>query len=370
MSILKELVESASGGATAAHSIAGFRTLFGGMQKRTKKKKKKGVEGTKSGPVGGVLSFKYFMEADDSQFQSSDVITKLKNSEREAEQEGENTTAFALEDEKGNIVKVWVPDEQADDFMTALEQSLNDVDEDEDDQNEGSEIAEVLWNLRNDFDIINVEWSDIEEDQEEQLPTDVEEAPPAGGEANAEGGVEEPTNPNGEGGAGDEMTAEPGDAEDLGVGGEDEAKTALQNVIDMMKADAEARKSEAEARSAEAKAREAEAGMKVAQDKVKQEEKILDMEAYYDKEKKEKDETDRLAKLAKYQHDLAADNGMGPGSEEATPEAPPSIPEPPEASFGGEPEEDEERSMHVGHGGDTFMSKAELGELVLKMLRR
>jgi len=369
MSILKELIESASAGATAAHSVAGFRTLFGGgMQKRSKPTKKKKKEGKKAGPVGNAYSFKLFSESEQSDFTASDVVTKLKDTEKQAEHEGENTTAFALEDDNGSMVKVWVPDEQADDFMTALEQGLNDVDEDEDDENEGSEIAEVLWNLRNDFDIVNVEWGDIEEDQEEQLPADVTAEPPAG-EAGAEGQPPvEGEGPEGPEGEGDEMTAEPGAEDELGLdGGEEDAKTALQSVIDMMKADAEAKKAEAEARTAEAKAREAEAGMKVAQDKVSQEEKVLDMEAYYDKEKKEKDETDKLAKLAKYQHDMSGENGMGPGSDDATPEVP-DVNMEKEINIGGE--EEEERAMRIGHGGDTRLSRAELGDLVLRALRR
>lgn len=365
MSILKDLMETAAGGiaTTSAHSVAGVRLPLGFEKSKKSKKKKTSKKKTKGGPVGNVYSFKFFSEASDvdSDFDSADVISKLKDSAKKAKVEGEGTTAFALEDEEGRMIKVWVPDEQADDFQDSLEQALNGNDDDNDEENTETEIAEVLWNLRKDFDIVNVEWEDdIPEDQEETLPADVEEQPAPGEETagDALGGEE-----GGEGEdamtAGDELGAE------SGLGDEEGAKSALQSVIDMMKADAEARRAEAEAKTAEAKAREAEAGIKMAQQKVDQEEKVLDMEAYYDKQKVEKEETERLAKLAKYQHDLAGEKGGGlSGGTE--PEA---LPSPPESENDFVPNEDEEFSRS-GHGGDTSISKSELGAMLLRALRR
>lgn len=375
--LLKELIkETAAGGAmgvVSAHSIAGVRTPLMNTKRRKKQKKMKG-------PVGNVYSFKfveglhfsdYLIEAESSDFDSSDVISKLKQAAQQAEDSGEDTTAFALEDENGEMVKVWVPDDQADDFQSALEQALSGNDEDEDDENNQQEIAEVLWNLKKDFDIVNIEWAaDIPQDEEQEIATP---APEAGGQAGgAEAGQEAGQEAGGEGlggedegtegleGKGDEMAAEPGEAETLG-GEESEAASALTKVIDMMKADAEARKAEADARAAEAKAREAEAAMNQAKEKVKQEEDVLDMEAYYDKQKEEKDEADRLAKLAKYKHDISADRGEGPTGAMGTPEQ---EPEPPM------PEENEWTVRDYGRYGGTHISKAELGDLVLHALRR
>lgn len=368
--MLKDLLETGAGAlaVTSAHSVAGFRTPLGGtdMSKKKKKKKSKKSKKAKLGPVGNMYSFKMFHESEDSDFDSSDVISKLKDSAKKAKVEGEGSTAFALEDEDGRMAKIWVPDDQADDFEASLEQALNGNDEDNDDDNSETEIAEVLWNLRKDFDIINVEWpDDIPEDQEETLPADVQEEPAPGEEgdpaAGLEGGEDE-LGAEGEPGA-EDMTADAG----MDAGGEASAETALQSVIKMMQSDAEARTAEANAKAAEAKAREAEAGMKMAQDKVDQEEKTLDMEAYYDKQKEEKGETERLAKLAKYQHDLAGEKtgGLSGGTdpEEIGNEMP--VGDAAEPPMGG-PEEQEEYSRY----GDTHMSKAELGSLLLKALRR
>jgi hypothetical protein len=382
MSILKELIETAAGGTmgvTSAPSIAGFRSPFFDGGKKKKKKKKM----QRRGPVGSVYSFKlvgegynfskFLQEAEESDFDSGDVISKLKSSEKAAEEHGEDTVAFALEDENGNLVKVWVPNDQADDFESSLQNALSGNDEDEDDENDNLEIAEVLWKLRKDYDIVNIEWGEIPEDQEQTTPVPGETgqnvaggaaggaeagvagaggaeagvAGAGGAEAGA-GGAEVP--PGEEGGAEGEMTAEPG------VGEEETAKSALQQVIDAMKADAEARKAEAEAKTAEAKAKEAEAASKQAESKLKQEEEVLDMETYYKNKKEEDDEAKRLAKLAKYRHDIAGDAGesLNGGMEEELPK----------------PEEDDEMAVGGRGRGAQYISRAELGGLVMNALRR
>lgn len=317
---LIEVGAGAGGGATTAGAVAGFRgSLFG-----SKKKKKKTplVRRKKGGPVGNVYSFKFFAEAaDDRNFDPADVIAKLKTASKAAAKHSDDTTAFALEDENGAMVKIWVVDDQADDFQEALEAALSRSDEDEDDENDKLEIAEVLWKLRNDFDIVDVEWGEIPEDQEEltTAPAAGAEAgtttPPGGEGAPAEGeGGAAPA--EGEGGEG-EMTA---DEPVEGEGGEASAMTALQQVLDMMKSDAEAKKAEAEAEIAKAQAEQAKYAAQAAEQKVKQEEEVLDMEAYYDAEKEQKQETERLAKLAKYRHQLAQDKGVGLGGTAAEPE--------------------------------------------------
>jgi len=88
---------------------------------------------------------------------------------------------------------------------------------------------------------------------------------------------------------------------------EDDAKTALNQVIDMMKADAEAKKAEADARAAEARAKEAEYSAQASASKVRKEEQIYDMEAA-EKQKSDQDkESQQMAKLARFQHQKAQD---------------------------------------------------------------
>lgn len=367
------------GGATAAHSVAGFRgSLFGGGNKKKKKKKSSMIRRMKGGPVGNAYSFKFFSEAaEDRSFDPADVISKLKTAAKAASKHGDDTTAFALEDENGNLVKIWVAEDQADSFQDALEAALARSDEDEDDENDKLEIAEVLWKLRNDFDIIDVEWGNIPEDQEEATT-----APAAGAEAGAApgGGAEGAAPAEGEGapaegegeGEGEMSAEEPIEGE--GEGGEEDAQSALQQVIDMMKSDAAAKKAEAEAEIARAQAEQAKYAAQAAEQKVKQEEDVLDMEAYYDAEKEQKQEAERLAKLAKYRHELAKDKGVGLGAGkepevEIEPGAEADIEVEPGAEADVEAAPEEEETLQRKPKKIRYARQEDLGDLIIRALR-
>ncbi|KKM14187.1 hypothetical protein LCGC14_1708660 [marine sediment metagenome] len=282
-----KLDETAAAGATSAGSVAGFRgSLFGNgrnrdLRGRLDKKLKK-------------MGFKYINEQEElpstpassvkPTFDTQEVVSKLQSAEKSSEV-NKNTVAFGLEDDQGNVVKVYVREEQAEDFEHALGIAL------ENDTTTQPEIAEILFELREKFDIVDVVWPQIPEDEEQEA-----EAPPEGTEGELEG-------PEGE--LGDE---EPGEGEmvaDEDMADETEAESALQAVIGMMKADAEARKAEANARKAEAQAREAGLANQAAEAKIKKEEEVLDMDDFYGKNKEEDEEAKRLTKLAKYRHDLA-----------------------------------------------------------------
>ena len=369
--MLKELIkETAAGGAagvTSAGAIAGFREPLGSKTKKKGKKKKMNRRS-----IGLPYSFhlmgegagfgRFLAEVEDSNFDRADVIAKLKTAAKAAEEKGADSAGFALEDEKGSMVKVWVPEDQADGFAQALQGALAGADEDEDDENDSIEIAEVLWKLRKEFDIINVEWGEIPEDEEE--PMELEGG--AEGEMGAEGGEMGAEGELGaEGGEGEDMTADAGEVGELGAeepgAGEEAAATALTQVIDMMKADAEARKAEAEARAAEATAR-------TAAEKVKQEEEVLDMEAYYKDQKEAEKETQRIAKLAKYKHDMAADEDQGlAGQSPEMPEPDVEIEKDVDVNVEAQPEMEE---VGRSHKNDTFITKGELAAMLRGALRR
>lgn len=349
MSLLDKLLkETTTAGAVAGGDVANARGRLFADQAETKSKKKKTKmrkHNTQPKEVAGVKIIRYntdsrvgkhgfMLEADeqgsDTTFDPADVISKLKNAEKKLNNE-RDTVAFGMEDDQGNVVKIHVPSEQAEDFENALQTLLSGHDDESDEvysdfednqDNQESEdtpeIAEVLFKLKDRFDIIDAEWPEIEEDEEEvENQEEVEgeegdqgdeedmegegdeEDPEAEDMDDMEGDEEDPEadeDLEGEEGA-DEMEAE----ED----GQSEVASALDAVISMLKKDAEARQAEAEAREAEAEAAEAKAAAQAAQAKVSQEEEVLDMEAYYDKQKKEKDEAERLKKLAKYRHDVA-----------------------------------------------------------------
>ena len=307
-----DLVEDAAAGATSAGAVAGFRAHLGAAsESRSKKKKKKKKLRRRTMPTGSVFAMR-FEAAEHETFDSADVISKLKNAEQASEHE-EDSTGFALEDEEGRIVKVYVAADQAQDFEKALGAALAGEDEDEEEvgseENTSLEIAEVLFNLKDRYTIIDVEWPEIEEDEEEDVSVEGDDADTSGGDAEGdldpdiEGGEGEGE----EGGMEAELQGEEGDEFDLEGGemGEDPAASALDKVIDLLKSQADAQKAEANAKEAEANAKEAEFNASAAESKVKQEEEVLDMEAYYDDQKTIDKEAKQLSKLAKWKHETA-----------------------------------------------------------------
>lgn len=225
---------------------------------------------------------------------TSGVIAKLKDLEHREKEDFRDTTTFGLEDEHGGLVRVVVKTEQAPQFEEALQTFLSQDSE----EDRPLEISEILFKLKDQFDIVDVVWPDVEEDEEEDTMMGGE--PPMGDDmAGAEG--EMPSGAEGEMPPATEPAADPA--------------SMLTQVLDMMKADAEARKADAEARKAEAKAKEADMIIGQTMSKVKQEEQYLDMEAYNKAKKEEERETKRLAQLAKWKHDVAREGG-DIGSEE------------------------------------------------------
>ena len=365
----KELIETAAAGATSAGAVAGFRAPIGGTSEKTKMvrrnmpkifataeeeespmkspeemerdkvnrsarfnkalrrqqglpkeeemevrtKRRKGRK--MGGPTGGVFSLRFegaLNEGpEDERFDPSDVLSKLRAAEERAQSE-DNTVGFALEDSDGQIVKVYVAADEAEEFERALGAALSGEDEDDDNQNTPLEIAEVLFNLKDRFSIVDVVWPPVQGDPEEQETTEDDLDVDVEADAAEEGDLE--ADAEGDEGEGDEeadMEAELQDEDGDGEpdGGEEEAASALQSVIDMMKAQADAQKAEANAKEAEANAEEAKYNAQAAELKMRQEEEVLDMEAHNDKKKKEESEAKKLKDLARFRHEQAQEAG-------------------------------------------------------------
>lgn len=307
MSLLNDLVqEMAAAGATGAHAIAGVPgSLFDGgvVDAQQKKLKKKNM-------MRRVMNMKEGLgvNLDRNDFDSSDVISKI-DAAGKKEDQGTDTTPFGLEDEDGNIIKVYIQNDQAEEFEKTLSAMLAGADDDEDEKNQSSEIAEILFKLKDKFDIVDVEWPGIEGDVEEEQEVAGGGEDPLGG-AGGEAGGEDPL--GGEGGeAGGDLEGlgdEEGDGLDDEMAPDDSgAESALSQVIDMMKSDAEAKKAEADARAAEARAKEAEYSAQSSASRVKKEEQIYDMENAEKKKKDQEKEAQQMAKLARHQYDKASD---------------------------------------------------------------
>lgn len=328
--------ESAAGGSTGAGAVAAYPgSLFGGgiLQEKSKKKRKmirrlsKGM--SRLGEALGIQS-------DKSQFNAADVVSKLDAAQKKAKVE-DDTTTFGLEDDKGNMIKVHVRADQAEEFERALSSMLGGADDNADDKNSSLEIAEVLYNLKNKFEIVDVDWGSIQSDEEEEQEVDP-------GQEGAEG------QPGQEGMPGQEGEMPPPGGE-MG-GGDEDVKSLLTQVVDVLKSQAEAQKAEADARTAEAKAKEAEFAAKSAESKIKQEEETLDMETYYKDKSEQKKEAQRLVKLAKFKHDKARDADSLLQGGDASKAAP-------DTDLGGE--ESEERSV---------VSPRELAAAIFRQLKK
>jgi len=289
--------EAAASGATGAGAIANTRgSLFGGGIIDLKQARKRQLKLMRRIANYHIIGEGLGVDLGKNDYSPADVISKLDDAEKKSKID-KDTTAFGLEDEDGNLVKVYVKSEQADDFEHALSDMLAGNDENDDDENSAAEIAEVIFKLKDKFEIVNVEWPTIEGDEEEEQEvvgdeTGMDDEGDLGAEADL--------------GGEDELGLD-GEGEDQGASDEEAAKSALQQVIDLLKADAESKTAEARAKEAEANAKEAEYAAQAAASKVSQEEEVLDMEAYYKDKADQEKEAKQLAKLAKYKHDLAKD---------------------------------------------------------------
>ena len=280
---------------TAAGDVCGAAMpLFAQLVSNTKQKKQATVLPRRKEPKKPSLGLKEALAgapdsepSDTPDFDQAGVIANLKKLERKETVNRRDAVAFGLEDDDGNTVKVWIKREQAKDFERQLTEFLSTQEHDEDNK----EIAEILYMLKNQFDIIDVEWPEVEEDEEQQTQI-------AGGDGSQDPNQDPNADPNAAAGGDVDLGG------DLGAAGGDDsqASSMLQQVIDMMKADAEARKAEAEARKAEARSKEADLAVKQAMTKVKQEEQFLDMESYNKAQKDQDKEAKRLAQLAQWKH--------------------------------------------------------------------
>ncbi len=229
----------------------------------------------------------------DKNFDTSEVIAKLKSLENKESVNFDDGVTFGLVDTNGGIVKVTIPRDQSAGFEQDIQHLMGEYDESE----SAPEIAEILYKLKNNYTIVDVEWPEVEEDQEESAS----QLDPG------EEGV-----PGEEGMPGEEAGADMMGGEQPGT---ESITSLLQQVIDMMKTDADARKAEAQAREAEFKTRQAVAARGQAMARVKQEEQFLDMEEYNKNKKERERESKRLAQLAKWKHDVANNDQERPAQE-------------------------------------------------------
>jgi hypothetical protein len=297
---LTAIIETAVAGSVATGSIA---TPPGAETPRSRKKKPTRMVRR---PVHNVMSESAFVRFDVStailfEDETTDNMrgtidatnTKIDNAMKQNEvgkDEGYNVSTFGLQDADGNVVRVSVKREQANEFETRLNQILSDVDN-------KKEIAEIIYMLKSDFEILDVDWAEpITED---------DPAPGEEGEGEDEFSLDGEEGEDGEGGLDDlsldgEEGGEDGEL-DLGAG-EDEAPSVdlqqstvelLQQVIDLLKKETESRAADADLKTTKTDSLRQE-------EEIKRQQEIADMEKYEEKEKEEKKNERLFQRLAKF----------------------------------------------------------------------
>lgn len=236
---------------------------------------------------------------------------KLSDIQRKQEIE-DSTTAFAFEDTEGNLVKVHVDKEQAENFKKELAALLDDA------EHQDLEIAEVIYRLHQKYNIINVEWCEgsIPEDEEVKDPN-------APIESNADAEAKGFPDPEAAGdvaatdqGTPDDLSAEPG-AEDgadpmaadgtsapVDVNAEVSKMAMLNKVLGLLQARTDADRAKAEAEKAKADVEASRVAAQAAAQYASSQEELMDMENYNKRAQEDKREATLQSKLIRYRHDL------------------------------------------------------------------
>lgn len=276
----KNLREEAAEGAVSAGDVSSVALpLMASVQKRTLKKPRYKVKRItfNQKPFQFLKMFEDMNAATMAQeFDRTEVINKLKNIEANNGNENKNSTTFGLEDDDKNVIRVTVQSDQADEFERTLRSILTDVET----EGEVPDIAEILFDMRHLFDIIDVDYPEFEDEEDGPLKLNVEPDEEA---------IEEP-----------EDVAPPMD--DAGT---EDVSSLLKQVVDMMKADADARRAEAVARQREAETSAEDARTRHTMAAVSREEELLDMEDKMKQATDHEKEIERLAKLSQWKKDSA-----------------------------------------------------------------
>lgn len=307
---LKYLLETAAAGSISAGAIAPNPFTSRGPVKRRPipkvRKARKVAAITESSiatfDVSTAILFEYdsntpsTLTADKNEKIVADVNNKVSNAVKRSQTDDKfDTTTFGLQDADGKIVKVTVNRAQSEDFESRLNSLLSDVEN-------PKEIAEVLYMLKKDYEIVDVEWDEpITEDEEEDAPT--------------EGGDEEDLDLDAEG------DAAPEDGEE--IDGEEPVEPAepdipagtvnlLQQVIDLLKAETESRTANAQVATAKAETELVDVEHQKQEHEITAQQEIADMEAAEEEEKETKKNERLIQRIAKFRSAKQGGNTSAP----------------------------------------------------------
>jgi hypothetical protein len=296
-------------------------------------------------------------------FDMNDIVSRLKNADTESSGNDVGVVSYGVEDDKGNIMRITVRGDQAKEFEETIAVQL--ADNKDNKKNginlQGNSLAEILYNLRDKFEIITVDFPIIPKDvvynadmasKEPDTGVSPDDDDTAGfdksfdqfgdgsdemdGDAGGMGdnnSLEQPNmdanstpmddqgadiggmgEPNTQGqesgvqGAADELNPGMGDengegdnVEDFGTEPEgDGEESILKSIVAMLKAQANAQEAQAEAAAEEARAKQAEWSAIASDHEVKRQEELARVGAEVEAQKKKAKEAKKYAELARY----------------------------------------------------------------------
>lgn len=279
--------------------------------------------------VKGKFKVTEMVEINEAAYETNDVLARLKNVDT-TNKGGKDVVKYGIEDDAGNTMKITVKRDQAQEFEERIAQELSDIEVDRMpgmEESSDTSIAELLFKLKNEFDIIDVEFP--------QIPTDVvynaDKASMNVPDTSQQNKVNTNVANGGEMGMddingmdfGDEMSAD-GEEIDDGMMGDDESVqdfdgeetpdnsegSLLTSIISMLKADAEAKTAQANAEAEKARAKQAEYSAAAASSEVARQEELMRMQAEIESTKQSEKEQRKIADLAKYRVKNASGKGM------------------------------------------------------------
>lgn len=300
---LSTILEDAAAGSTGAASIAGNPFTHSSAVKRRRvatnkvQKLKINESAISTFDVSTAILFEFDgavgsnggtgLSADKNAKIVADVNDKVSNATKRAEVDDKTlTSTFGLQDGDGKVIKVTVKRDQAEDFETRLNAILSDADN-------PKEIAEVLYMLKQDYEIVDVEWDEaIAEDEEPESEEGGEDDLALDGEEGDDTGDGEL-----------DLDGEEGD-----LGGEDESSPdmqqstvqLLQQVIDLLKSETGVRTANADVAKAKAETELQDIETQKQDAEISREQEVADMEGFEEEEKERKKNERLVQRLAKY----------------------------------------------------------------------
>lgn len=339
----RSLTESAASGSVSSSSIAAVPTRMGtkdrqdGLIAFMKKFKSNLSNGVNLKYIDTDREFKITINEDVSLDQIYSKLSGIEQSSRKYD----GSVTYGVEDDHGNIMKVSVRADQAQDFEVALSRQLADLEQFKMTGRGGHgrevSMAEILYNLKLNFDIVDVDFPKIPHEKVYQVaevitgdspafneaPEDSPEDADMGGDSmdmdsirdkfgsNEDPDIESPMeNDELDDVDSSEDGGDGGDDDSLGLGdlpigepldsGEESEISLLKNIIDMLSSEAEARTAQYNAEAEKSKEAQAKYSMMAAQRDAEDQLELMQMEDEKRIQREREAEAKKMADLAKY----------------------------------------------------------------------